>query len=133
MHAILAQHSLQNYGGFVKPAGTLLFFATLFAWNNCFAQQAQFDGPAELPRVYVTSSLSATPSYGKIISVHSGDNLQAAIDSATCGDRIELQAGAVFAGNFRFPEKACDDAHWITVRTSAPDSTLPPEGTRLKP
>jgi hypothetical protein len=133
VRAILAQHSLQNYGGFVKPAGTLLFFATLFAWNNCFAQPAQFDGPAELPRVYVTSSLSATPSHGKIISVHSGDNLQAAIDSATCGDRIELQAGAVFAGNFRFPEKPCDDAHWITIRTSAPDSSLPAEGTRLKP
>jgi hypothetical protein len=134
MRAILAEHSLRNRGGLVKPGSSLLFFAILFfAWNICFAQQAQFDGPAELPRLYVTSSLSATPSHGKIISVRSGDNLQAAIDSASCGDRIELQAGAVFAGNFRFPEKPCNDAHWITLRTSAPDSSLPPEGTRLKP
>jgi len=97
------------------------------------AQKAQFDGPAELPRVYVGSSLSVTPSPGKLIAVHSGDNLQAAIDSASCGDRIELQAAAVFSGIFRFPNKPCDDAHWITMRTSAPDSSLPPEGTRLKP
>jgi hypothetical protein len=86
-----------------------------------------------LPRLYVTSALSATPSPGKAIPVHAGDNLQAAIESASCGDRLELEAGAVFSGNLRFPEKPCDDAHWITVRTSAPDSSLPPEGTRLKP
>jgi hypothetical protein len=120
--------------GLVKSACSLLFSTLLFfAWSNGFSQQAGFDGPAELPRVNVSSSVSATPSNGKIISVHSGDNLQTAIDSASCGDRIELQAGSVFAGTFRFPEKRCDDAHWITLRTSAPDSSLPPEGTRLKP
>jgi hypothetical protein len=96
-------------------------------------EQAQFDGPAELPRAYVNSALSATPSPGKTIPVHAGDNLQAAVDSASCGDRIELQAGAVFSGIFRFPDKPCDDAHWITIRTGAADSRLPAEGTRLKP
>src|SRR5262249_40350607 len=96
-------------------------------------EQAQFDGPAELPRVYVSSALSATPSPGKVISVHSGENLQSAIDVGNCGDRIELQAAAVFSGIFRFPNKNCDDGHWITIRTSAPDSSLPPEGTRLTP
>jgi hypothetical protein len=108
-----------------------LLFGILLA--QCSAQQGKFDGPAELPRLYVDSALSATPSPGKTIPVRTGDNLQAAIDGANCGDRLELQNGAVFAGNFRFPEKPCDDGHWITIRTSAPDSSLPGEGTRLKP
>jgi len=95
--------------------------------------QAQFDGPAELPRVYVRSAVSDTPAPGKHIVVHVGEKLQLAIDSASCGDTIELQAGVVFVGRFHFPQKACDDSHWIIVRTGAPDSALPPESTRLKP
>lgn len=97
------------------------------------AQTGQFDGPAELPRVYVKSAVADTPSPGKVIAVHAGDDLQAAIDSAGCGDRIELQSAATFSGNFRFPQKPCDDAHWITIRTSAADASLPPEGTRIRP
>jgi hypothetical protein len=92
-----------------------------------------FDGPAELPRVYVSSGLSNTPAPGKSVSVKDGQELQAALDAAHCGDRILLQAGARFAGNFKFPAKECDDAHWIIVRTSADDSALPPEGTRITP
>ena len=98
-----------------------------------FAQQGQFDGPAELPRIHVKSALADTPSPGKVIAVHAGDDLQSALNSAECGARLELEAGATFAGNFRFPPKPCDDAHWITVRTSAPDASLPPEGARLTP
>ena len=97
------------------------------------AQVGQFDGPAELPRAYMHSALADTPAPGNMISVHAGDDLQAAINHAACGDRIELQAGAAFRGNFRFPKKPCDDQHWIILRTSAPDSSLPQEGTRLKP
>src|SRR4029077_7779826 len=36
-------------------------------------------------------------------------------------------------GTFVFPQKDCDDSHWIIVRTSTPDSGLPHEGTRLTP
>ena len=115
------------------PLTWTLLAAVLFLGGNAAAQQGQFDGPAELPRVYVQSALSNTPSPGKKIAVHGGDNLQSAIDSAACGDTLELQAGEVFAGLFRFPQKPCDDAHWIIVRTSAPDSALPAEGTRLRP
>jgi len=99
----------------------------------CLGESAQFDGPAELPRSYVRSAVSDTPAPGKRIAVREGGDLQAAINNATCGDTLELQAGSVFTGVFRFPEKPCDDAHWIVVRTSAPDSSLPAEGRRLTP
>ncbi len=92
-----------------------------------------FDGPAELPREYVKSSLKDTPAGGKIWMVHSGENLEQALASASCGDVVQLQAGATFSGNFVIPAKTCDDSHWIIIRTSASDSTLPAEGTRMTP
>lgn len=92
-----------------------------------------FDGPAELPRVYVKSTLADTPAPGRKIIVKEGDNLQNALNRTECGDTVELQAGATFGGIFRFPARKCDDAHWIIVRTSAPDKELPPEGTRITP
>lgn len=115
------------------PRTCILALTLLCLSRLSLTQTGQFDGPAELPRVYVKSALADTPSRGKVIAVHAGDNLQAAIDSAACGDRIELQAGATFSGNFHFPQKPCDDAHWITVRTGAADASLPPEGTRIRP
>jgi hypothetical protein len=96
-------------------------------------EAAHFDGPAELPRLYVKSSLADTPAPGSAREVKAGDDLQSAIDNAKCGETLKLQAGAAFAGKFRFPPKSCDDAHWIVLRTSAPDSALPPEGTRITP
>ncbi len=92
-----------------------------------------FDGPAELPRIYVLSDLADTPVPGSVISVSKGGNFQTALNTAKCGDTIELQAGAVFTGAFKVPAQTCDDANWIIVRTSAPDSSLPPEGTRISP
>ena len=92
-----------------------------------------FDGPAELPRVHVRSSLADTPAPGKVKTVRTADELQHALHDIACGETLRLEAGAVFTGHFVFPEKHCDDTHWILVRTSAPDSALPPEGTRLTP
>lgn len=97
------------------------------------AVTGNYDGPAELPRVYVHSSSADTPAPGSVALVSANGNLQAALDKASCGDTIELQAGATFAGLFTFPAKSCDDNHWIVVRTDAPDSALPPEGTRSTP
>lgn len=92
-----------------------------------------FDGPAELPRVYLQTTLADTPAPGKIILVDAGGDFQAALNSANCGETIALQAGATFGGVFYFPQKSCDDGHWVIVRTSAPDSSLPPEQTRITP
>jgi hypothetical protein len=92
-----------------------------------------FDGPAELPRAYVQSGMVYTPAPGGVTHVAAGGDLQAALNNAKCGDTIELQAGTTYTGVFTFPAKNCDDNHWIIVRTGAPDSKLPPEGTRITP
>ncbi len=93
-----------------------------------------FDGPAELPRVYLNTTLADTPAPGSTISVEAGGDLQSALDNASCGDTIQLEAGATFIGHqLTLPAKDCDDQHWIIVRTSAPDASLPPEGTRMTP
>jgi hypothetical protein len=94
---------------------------------------AGFDGPAELPRTYIQTAMSNTPAPGSTITVNAGGDLKSALNSASCGDTIRLQAGATFIGVFTFPAKSCDDNHWIVVRTSADDSALPPEGSRLTP
>lgn len=91
------------------------------------------DGPAELPRLHVATSLASTPAPGKKIKITDSSQLQPALNRAGCGDTIELEAGVTFEGNFKLPSRSCDDAHWIILRTSAPDSSLPPEGTRLTP
>ncbi|MBV8477801.1 MAG: hypothetical protein JOZ36_14150, partial [Acidobacteria bacterium] len=93
----------------------------------------RFDGPAELPRSLVESRLANTPAPGRTRVINEGDNLQEAIDSANCGDTLKLHAGATFRGDFQFPQKACDQGHWIVVRTSSADSELPAEGKRITP
>jgi hypothetical protein len=94
------------------------------------------DGPATLPTACFYTALAATPSPGHVIPVSEGGDLQGAINSAQCGDTITLQAGASFLGpgsGFVLPAKNCDDNHWITLRTSAPDRSLPAEGSRMTP
>jgi Putative Ig domain len=104
-----------------------------FAINVLPAANGNFDGPAELPRVYVKSSLADTPAPGTSHNVATIASLQSTLNSANCGDTILLQAGATFQGTVVLPAKNCDDNHWIVLRTSAADSALPPEGTRVTP
>ena len=97
------------------------------------AEAGRFDGPAELPRLTVSSTISDTPAPGNVQLVREGGNLQHALDDVSCGGTIRLQAGVTFAGKFSLRAKDCDDQHWIVIRTDAPDSSLPPEGTRITP
>ena len=114
-------------------AGTIMAIINALLAMSISLHAGTFDGPAELPRVYIQSSLANTPAPGKTLSVPAGGNIQAALNQASCGDTIRIQAGATFTGYYTFPAKKCDNAHWIIVRTSAPDTSLPPEGTRVKP
>jgi len=120
------------YGWNFCIAVLVLSIATRTA-SNAAAAAARFDGPAELPRVQVHSSLADTPAPGQVVDVREGDDLQKLIDRAKCGDILRIQAGATFRGSFRLPDKPCDDSHWIILRTSAPDADLPPEGARITP
>ncbi len=140
--AFLPGRRISRQLSFVALSFTLLT-ALLANTPNVLAQDAalatnsgnsaQYDGPAELPLVYVQSSLSATPAPGKKTTVNAGGDLQSALNSASCGDTLMLQAGATFSGVYTFPNKGCDNAHWIIVRTASPDSSLPREGTRISP
>ena len=82
-----------------------------------------YDGPAQLPIATVNSSMKNTLAPGSIISVNAGDDLQAALHRAQCGNTIQLQAGATFTGRFKFPALAC--ATTIIGSSSAP---APPTG-----
>ena len=113
--------------------GMIVFFAGWLVVGAQAQAVGKFDGPAELPRIYVKSSLADSPAPGKSILVKTSQEFVAALEKAACGDTIRLQAGSEFAGLFKFPNKPCDDAHWVIVRTSAKDSDLPAEGTRITP
>lgn len=83
----------------------------------------------ELPRVLLDTRL--IPPTGNMWRVRPGDDLQRAIDQAQRGDVILLDAGATYTGNFVLREKP--GTGWVTIRTSASDAELPPEGSRIRP
>src|SRR5262245_11454915 len=83
----------------------------------------------ELPRVFINTTYA--PPTGRTIAVAAGGDFQAAIDQAQPGDVVTLQAGATYTGNFTLPAKT--GSNWIIIRTSAPDNSLPPPGSRITP
>jgi hypothetical protein len=68
---------------------------------------------------------------GSTVLVKAGDDFQAALDKAKPGDTILLEARATFRGAFKLPNKPGKE--FITIRTSAKDSQLPPPDTRIDP
>ncbi len=68
--------------------------------------------PPVLPRS-VPPATRPTPT-GSVIHVHSGDNLQAIYDAATCGQDLVLDDGATFTGDLVF-SKQCAAPNWILV------------------
>ncbi len=95
---------------------------------NWDAQKVTRNSP-EPPRKFLDTTYPQPT--GNSIFVAQGDDLQAALETAQPGDEISLEAGAVFTGNFILPAKQGDD--WIVIRSSAPDSSLPAQGTRITP
>jgi hypothetical protein len=73
---------------------------------------------------------AVTPGAGTI-TVRAGDDLQAALIAANPGDTILVEAGATFVGNFVLPPKS--GRSYITIRSSAPDSSLPGNSSRIDP
>ncbi|HEX3704197.1 MAG TPA: putative Ig domain-containing protein, partial [Vicinamibacterales bacterium] len=66
------------------------------------------------------------------IAVPAGGNLQAALNAAHPGDVITLAAGATYIGNFVLPNLGVLTQP-ITIRSSAPDTSLPAAGVRMTP
>src|SRR4029077_9304714 len=60
-----------------------------------------------------------------------GGNLQAAIDAAQPGDTIMVDPNAVFEGPIRLRAKS--GTAKITIRSAAPNSSLPLDGQRIDP
>jgi hypothetical protein len=120
------------------PMAILLFLSLIYrpgfdggfpAASRMTVSQAAPAATPELPRVYLDTTYVAPK--GRTIHVAAGDDFQDALDRARPGDVITLQAGAIFTGNFTLPFKS--GSEWIIVRTSAPDSSLPPPGARVTP
>ena len=82
-----------------------------------------------LPQVYIDTTY-AQPT-GNTIIVNAGGNLQTAINNASLGDTIVLQAGATFTGNFTLPNKSTGSG-WIYI-VSSKYSSLPAPGNRVNP
>ena len=74
---------------------------------------------------------ATTDAFAVTLTVNAGGDLQAALNAAHPGDTILLQAGATFTGNFTLPAKG--GTSYITLRSSAPDSSLPASGQRITP
>jgi hypothetical protein len=68
---------------------------------------------------------------GIAYTVPPGGDLQAAIDGAQPGDTILLTPGAIYQGSFNLWAK--DGDGFITIRSAAPDSSLPGDGVRMTP
>ena len=85
---------------------------------------------AALPAPPQTFDSSYVAPRGAILRVAAGQSLQAALNNARLGDTIVLQAGAMFTGPFKLPNKP--GTGWIYV-VSSHLSNLPPAGTRVSP
>src|ERR1017187_6800369 len=118
---VRSQFSAALRGGFLFLILASTLCAASSGQSSTPPQGKNFDGPAELLRQQVKSSLKDTPAGGKTWMVRSGQSLEQVLTSASCGDTIQLESGATFTGVFTFPDKSCDDNHWIIVRTSADD------------
>lgn len=92
------------------------------------------DGPAALPTACMNTALSNTPSPGATRGPDSTTTtVQADINAAACGDTITVTAGSVL-GPINLPHKGCDNAHWITIKsTGVANGLFPAEGTRATP
>lgn len=80
-------------------------------------------GGAQQPSPLTCVDVDCGPSMGATVALPAGADLQAAIDAASPGDVLVLDAGASYVGNFVLSEKNGDAC--ITIRTSTTDADLP--------
>ena len=76
--------------------------------------------------------LAASSARAATIVVPAGGDFQAALNQAQPGDVITLAPNATYVGNFVLPNKGAT-SDYITIRSAAPDGSLPPAGVRMTP
>jgi hypothetical protein len=93
-----------------------------------------FDTPGMNIRAVTVDGSPSTPtptSSGHTVTVPAGGDLQGAIDASQPGDTILLIPGATYKGIFKLPVKG--GSSYGTIRSAAPDSSLPAAGVRITP
>jgi hypothetical protein len=86
---------------------------------------------AALPRTYIDTTWNP-PQGGTIWAAHTAVQFTSALQVATPGDTIVLDAGTVYSGYFTVPAKSNSNKKWIYVTSSA-YAKLPAPGTRVSP
>ena len=72
----------------------------------------------------IPPSTRPTPT-GSVIAVHSGDDLQAKYNAASCGDDLVIDDGVTFTGSYTF-NKQCSSPNWVLVEgTGCANGTTP--------
>ena len=82
-----------------------------------------------LPQTYIDTTWNP-PVGGTTWAVHSSSALQPALNAASPGDIIVLDAGTTYTGNYDLPLKANPNHKWIYIVSSALNS-LPAPGTQV--
>ncbi len=91
----------------------LIIAAVIFAAALPFAYDLHY---GRLGIIYPQPVIEASGA-GRIIKVPPGGHVQSAIEKANGGDIVELQAGAVYSGEIKLPNKPLSD--FITIQSSA--------------
>ena len=84
-----------------------------------------------LPQAHVNTSWNP-PAGGRIWRPHQAAELQRALDSSSPGDKVILDAGAIYQGNFTVAAKANPGRKWIYIESSDL-AKLPAPGKRVDP
>ena len=85
-----------------------------------------------LATMWVSMCAAAATARAETRVVPKGGDLQQALNAAQPGDVITLEPNATYVGNFILPNKGAI-SDYITIRSAAPDASLPPEGARMTP
>jgi hypothetical protein len=128
---------------FISTLLILIFFISRFSdnffKNNDFKSLKSVNAAINTPQLpdpnkiaEVERYLSYTHSNSNCtVTLRQGDNLQAALNSATPGDVICLEAGAVFDGNYILPVKNNPNNKFITIVSTRANEL--PDGLRVGP
>lgn len=99
--------------------------ATASGYTQSYSSDQTFTtasgGLVQLPQAWPTIT---QPAVTNIVLVHSGNNLQTAINAATPGTALILDAGATFTSPFNLPNTTCGGG-WITIESSSYNNFQP--------